>query len=455
MKRFYARCFILILLVLGNTVFVRGTPAPEVPSIPISTQNYFVESPESTPDHPIFLYRIPHGFVVFEKGKVTYQFIKSISAIQDLLLPVGYLIPESFNVINYCASFKDNLQDHKLCGLVPNGGITNYILSNTAQQNKITNSNFKELLYKDLYPGIDLKYYTMNGQLKYDFILHPKAEIKNIKLSFEGFPKLNLTQANEFTGGGKDFSFVDKMPESFQKINDQKLLIDVVYKHCNDKEITFEAGSYDKNFDLVIDPALIFSTFVGGNDDDFEYTGGMSKDNSGNIYVTGRTLSSNFPVTPGVVQISYGGGLDCFVFKLDPSGSTLLYSTYVGGSNVDAGYTTSVDPITSEVVVAGTTGSSNFPVTVGAYQTSYGGGVYDGFVFKLNATGSAFVFSSLFGNTANDLFASVVVDNTGIIWAVGQSNNTFIITPGAYQTTYGRGPGMLLLRKLAVMEIRC
>jgi hypothetical protein len=177
--------------------------------------------------------------------------------------------------------------------------------------------------------------------------------------------------------------------------------------------------------------ALLSSTYLGGSGID----GGASIaiDSSGNAYVTGWTASSNFPTTSGAFQTIYGGGQDAFVTKLNAGGSALLYSAYLGGSDIDFGSGIAVDTL-GNAYVTGHTLSSNFPTTAGAFQTTYGGGE-DAFVSKLNAAGSALVYSTYLGGSGGDGGSGIAVDAFGNAYVTGgTASSNFPTTPGAFQT---------------------
>jgi Beta-propeller repeat len=165
--------------------------------------------------------------------------------------------------------------------------------------------------------------------------------------------------------------------------------------------ITFEIANYDKTRPLIIDPALAYSIYLGGSGGD--YGAAIAVDSSGNTYVTGGTNSTNFPTTPGAPQTSYGGGdVDAFVTKLNASGSFLLFSTYLGGSSGEGGQGIAVDS-SGNIYVTGSTGSSNFPTTPGAFQTKLAGRS-DAFVAKIALAGAPGAFTTLAdfdGNTGS------------------------------------------------------
>jgi len=189
--------------------------------------------------------------------------------------------------------------------------------------------------------------------------------------------------------------------------------------------------------------ALVYSTYLGGNAGD--YAGGIVVDPSGNAYVTGETSSNNFPMTAGAFQTELAGTDNVFISKLNPSGSALVYSTYLGGSSYDGGVAIAVDS-SGSAYVTGWTYSSNFPTTAGAFQTSLAGGM-DAFVTKLNPTGSALIYSTYLGGSSSSNILGSVTESLGIgvdasadAYVAGfTTTSNFPTTPGAFQTTFG-GP---------------
>ena len=183
--------------------------------------------------------------------------------------------------------------------------------------------------------------------------------------------------------------------------------------------------------------ALIFSTYIGGSDKQATFGQDIALDAVGNAYVTGGTYSANFPTTPGACRGTYGGLGDAFLAKLNAAGTTLVYSTYLGGSNFDTGSGIAVDSA-GNAYVTGSTLSTNFPTTLGAYQGTYAGGVYDAFVAKLNAAGTALVYGTYLGGSNKDTGAGIAVDSAGNSYVSGSTSSAnFPTTPGAYQGTYG------------------
>jgi hypothetical protein len=178
--------------------------------------------------------------------------------------------------------------------------------------------------------------------------------------------------------------------------------------------------------------ALVYSTYIGGSGGDEGY--GIAVDGSGNAYVTGYTWSTDYDVTPGAFQTTNGGGRDVFVTKLNATGTALVYSTYIGGSNNDEGYAIAVDG-SGNAYVTGWTISTDYDVTPGAFQTTNGGG-RDVFVTKLNATGTALVYSTYIGGSGEDRGYAIAVDGSGNAYVTGYTESrNYDVTPRAFQTT--------------------
>ncbi|HUO05567.1 MAG TPA: SBBP repeat-containing protein, partial [Candidatus Binataceae bacterium] len=177
---------------------------------------------------------------------------------------------------------------------------------------------------------------------------------------------------------------------------------------------------------------LDYSTYLGGNY--FEDAGGIAIDSSGAAYVTGQSGSADFPTTAGAFQTAYGGDYDAFVTKLSATGSSLIYSTYLGGAGNDTGNSIAIDSAGS-AYVTGQSGSSDFPTTAGAVQNTLNG-ARDAFVTKLTADASAVAYSTYLGGSTDESGDGIAIDSTGSAYVAGQSNSfDFPVTPGAFQST--------------------
>src|SRR6266513_582054 len=195
-------------------------------------------------------------------------------------------------------------------------------------------------------------------------------------------------------------------------------------------------------FVTKLDPAgsgLVYSTFLGGNGEDL--SGGIAIDSGGNAYVTGSTRSTNFQTTAGAFQPVFAGGFyDAYVSKLDPTGSALVYSTYLGGLYNDQGLGLAVDATGNAYVTGSTCCATGFPTTPGAFQPNFGGGLYDAFVAKLNPTGSALVYSTYLGGSNDDVGIGIAATADGNVYVAGSAVSTdFPTTPGAFQPVFAGG----------------
>jgi hypothetical protein len=292
---------------------------------------------------------------------------------------------------------------------------------------------YGRVAYQDVYPGVDLVYYGNQRQLEYDFVVGPGADPGRIALDFAGADRVEVDARGDLVLHTRAGELRQRKPVVYQVVDGRRHGIAGGYTMTGPRQVRFRVAAYDKSLPLVIDPVLIYSTYLGGSADDFALH--VAVDAGGNAYVTGFTVGSlDFP-TVGVLDTTYNGGArDAFVTKLDPSGSTLLYSTYLGGSADDRGQGVALDAEGNAYIV-GSTASSNFPTTPGAFDT-IANGSNDGFVAKLDPTGSMLLYSTYLGGVgATEVGLAVAVDVAGHAYLTGATNSPdFPQTPG----TFGR-----------------
>jgi len=312
--------------------------------------------------------------------------------------------------------------------------------------------------YVDLYPGIDLELSGGGGVWQPRLVAHAGADLSLVRLRIEG--------ADELVADSRGVRLVTAIG-SFSLPLPQAVMADGSHPTSlkAGPEVSHNEISAPFTVENLSGPAaetsanfLIFSTFLGGGNYDAGW--GMAVDGTGAVYVTGYTRSDSFPTTPGAFQTTRGGNYDAFVSKLSPDGTSLVYSTYLGGNDVDRAYGGIVVDSSGAAYVAGLTASSNFPTTAGAYQTTYSGGTCgeppntypcaDAFVTKLNADGSALVYSTYLGSTNEDEGWDLAVDASGSAYVTGLTASTeFPTTVGAFQTTYGGGTSDGFVTKLS------
>ena len=249
-------------------------------------------------------------------------------------------------------------------------GKTNYMQGSDPNKALTKLPNYGQVQYSELYPGIDLLFYGQSQQLEYDFVVKPGADPANIRLDLQGANGLQVDDQGQLvlhTSGG---DIVQPAPTIYQEVNGTRHVVSGGYV-LEGTQVSFRLGSYDPTRTLVIDPVLAYSTFLGGGGVGY----GIAVDSGGNAYVTGSTFSSEFPTTPGANQTATGGVYDAFVSKFNSTGTALIYSTFLGGNNKEQGNAIAVDS-DGNAYVTGSTISRNFPITSGAYQTTFKGGVW-------------------------------------------------------------------------------
>src|SRR5665213_747124 len=324
-------------------------------------------------------------------------------------------------------------------------GISNYFIGKDPGQWQTNVKQYSQVTAHEVYPGIDMVYYGKQGSMEYDFHVKPGADPKAIRIQHMGADSATVDdQGNlQLAIGDKGVRF--KPPTVYQEDEGVTTIVSGKYVTTGTNEIGFEIGDYDKTKTLVIDPALDYSTYFGGNGQDDGY--GIAADAGGNAYVTGETYSSNFPTTSGAFQTTNASPSigSAFVTKINAAGSALIYSTYLGGSNGSEGFGIAVNTNGDAYVTGQSDG--NFPTTAGAYQTTFSG-TRDAFVTQLNAAGNGLIYSTYLGGNLFNEGYGIGIDSSGIAYITGYTDSSnFPTTSGAYQTTYAGG-GAAFMTKL-------
>ena len=293
-----------------------------------------------------------------------------------------------------------------------------------------------EIWYRNLWPGIHLRYYLTGGQLKYDLVVDPGADPGLIAASLHGASFDKPDRRGRLlidTPWGK---VRDEAPVSFLEGEQGRQPVASAYRLDEKGKLRFSLPPLpDRQLPLVIDPlTMTWSTFLhsAGSDD---YVLAVVRDASQHVFVAGYTKTPTFPVTPGVYQGNFGGQIDGYVAKLSPSGQNLIWSTFLGGSDWDMIYAMDIDNM-GRLLVAGYTASSNFPTTPGALQQSLDG-LHDGFLACLNPDGSSLIYSTLIGGSDRDYLHDMVAGPSGEAIMVGYTfSNDFPVTSGAFDPGY-------------------
>jgi len=318
----------------------------------------------------------------------------------------------------------------RIVGEAQQPSASNYFVGNDPAKWRASIANYGRVRYSGVYPGIDLVYYGREGNLEYDWIVAPGADPRRIRIAFENADRLRIDRQGDLVITSGDSEYRHKKPTLYQQIAGRRVAVSGSWiLHGN--ESSFRIGAYDPGKELVIDPPLIYSTYHGGNGLDYAYA--VAVDSVGNTYVNGGAGSANFPTT-NPLQSSLQGTEDVFITKINPSGSAKLYSTYLGGGAADEGRGIAVD-VQGNVYVTGSTSSLDFP-TKGAVQAKQGGSG-DAFLAKLNATGSALVYSTYLGGIGTDAGSAVAVDSAGNAYVIGSTFSADFPTKNAFQAAKG------------------
>jgi hypothetical protein len=350
-------------------------------------------------------------------------------------------------------------RDATIIGTEELPGKTNYFLGNDPKKWERNIATFAKVRYRNVLGGVDLIYYGKQGQLEYDFLVAAGADPGTIQLAFSGAGGmyvekqtgdlvLKMGKASDEVRFHRPVAYQDLAqqdgvstdpihPGSAEATGKRPVAVDYVVDSQN--RVGFQLGPYDHSKTLVIDPTLSYSTYLGGATDD--YGNSIAVDSAGSAYVTGYTNSAAFPVTGGSYQPKCGGcsvGMeDAFVTKLDPTGSFLIYSTFLGGLSNDIGNGIALDP-SGDAFIVGQTFSLDFPTTPGAFQTSCGGGSCtggDAFITELDPSGSSLIYSTYLGGSNINQGNGIALDASGDAYIVGTTRSlAFPTTPGAFQT---------------------
>ena len=294
-------------------------------------------------------------------------------------------------------------------------------------------SSFRQVAYRNIYPGIDVVYYGSRGQLEYDLVVAPGADWSQIRIAVEGPDGLRLDADGsiELDTGGENIRF--RTPRAYQNFGDGTREVPSRYVFTSRNYIGFELGGYDPTRPLIIDPVFSYSTYLGGSLSDQAY--GITVDGSGCAYIAGETYSFDFPLR-NAWQTSEHGDRDVFVSKLSADGSSLIYSTYLGGGSFDSGRAIAIDS-SGAAYVTGVTWSADFPTTPGVLQTTYAG-QGDVFVAKLNPSGGL-VFATYIGGAGADTATSIALDSARNAYVAGYTSSLNFPMSHAYQPTFRGG----------------
>ena len=319
-------------------------------------------------------------------------------------------------------------------------GKSNYFIGNDPAEWRTNVANYAKVKYEEMYPGVDLVMYGNQRQLEYDFVVAPGADPKSIQIAFEGARQMRVEDGGDLVLRTRRGEVRQHKPVIYQEVSGKRQTVEGRYVMKGRKQVGFEIAQYDASRSLVIDPTvtLVYGAFIGGSS--FDRAEALALDATGVAYVAGETYSLDFPTTPGALQSANGDGgvyYDVFVSKLSADGTTLLYSTYLGGVQPDNVTGIALDNL-NNIYLTGYTPSTDFPTTPGAYQTTHGP-VQDAFIVKLNpsAVGAAqLVYSTFLGGSYRNYGEGIALDTAGIIYVSGETDSINFPVRNAFQSSY-------------------
>lgn len=488
-KRFILGSFFLLsylFTIAQSHSHATNYPAPKGPFTFIQNKGQWQKAVD-------FKCPIPSGNLYLEKNRLVYNFID--------FSPVSHnhashdekhveFNPKTDKLNGHCffVNFKNGNQNAINIGRSKQSGIHNYYLGNDPTKWASNVPLYSEVITSEIYPGIDLHSGNSNGQLKFEFFVAPEARTNQIQLEYVGVSDLKLKN-NELIIKTSLGQINEEEPIAYQIIGDNKVLIDCEY-NLNGNVVSFDfPKGYDSNYELVIDPTLMFSTYSGSFADNFGFT--ATYDSEGYLYSGSIAFAQNqiYPTTPGAFQTTFQGGADTTITgrppavgndiaisKYDTSGTQFIYSTYIGGSANEVPHSLVVNSF-DELYIFGTTSSTDFPVSTNAFQSKMntpqqanwriisGMGVFynqgsDLFVLKLSKDGKNLLAGTYLGgssmdgvndvenisqhtlryNYADDVRGEIDIDNEDNVYVVSCTNsNDFPMRGNSYDQSFNGG----------------
>jgi len=314
-------------------------------------------------------------------------------------------------------------------------GKSSYFLGNDPSKWHRNVPQFSQVSYREVYPGIDLLFHDSQRELEFDFGIAPQSDAHKIALHFDGASRMRVDGAGDLVLTTDIGEIHLHKPVAYQATTGVRHPVDAKFAIGRHGRITFKLGGYDSTRQLIVDPSLAFSTYFGGSgEDDIEAMTACG----GDICVTGRTNSINFPVafqSGSGQQLKLAGGYDAFVSQLMQGGASwVLYgSVYLGGSQDDEATAISCSAGSPGIYVAGVTSSTDFPIPAHAAQGTYGGGAQDAFVAELDGLSLDLLYSTYLGGSGSDT-ATAILNFTDAVWVAGGTFSTDFPTVNAYQS---------------------
>jgi hypothetical protein len=435
-KKIYA--ILLLLLIIGFTTSAKGGNLD------------FIQNKNQFPKQVQYKAFVPGGAVFLKSDGFMFSYYKQqdLERIHDLKHDNKDVSQEQVNFHAYSVTFSNSNKNTILTQEDKQPYCHNYFIGNNPSHWVGNVPLYKKVTWNNIYDGIDAVVYSREQSLKYDFVVKPGADPSQIALAFEGV-KPELMKDGSLRIQTSVNTITEQAPYVYQVIDGKEVTVKCNYTVKPGNKIAFELpDGYQKAYPLIIDPVLVFSTFSGSTAITFGFS--ATYDLSGNLYAGGECFGTGWPVTTGAFQVIYGNNVDAGINKYSSDGTSLLYSTYYGGSGYDLPNNMMVNA-NEELVICGSTSSSNLPVSTGCFDNSLNGGS-DIYIARFSTSGAVLKAATYLGGSGVDGSnttalspnygdpnrGEVFTAPNGNIYIAGSSTSAdFPVTPGAVQTTFG------------------
>jgi len=391
----------------------------------------FIENKGQWQENIFYKMELNNGSLFFEDNAVTY-YMRDAEAFEDCCgrEEHNHNSIEAKEVMHFAYQAKwlgANLNSFKQ-GYNPRSDYRNYIKGNDPSKWKDHVQLFQHIIYKNIYNGIDVEFYGVEQDLKYNWLVQPGSDPNQIITEYSRNVDIKIVNGDLIIDAPTG-AIIEKAPIVYQIVNGQKIFISASYI-LNNKEVSFKLGNYNKALPLIIDPTVEFSSYSGSQSDNWGFT--ATYDANGNLYGAGIVFDSGYPITSNNIQNTFhqltGPSIeqttDIGLSKFSSDGTQLLYSTYIGGSGVEQPHSMIVNS-QGELIMFGLSASNYFTVMTNGYNTSHNGGnttsinsfyklkKSDIFIIKINPQGSSLTGGTYFGGSGNDGINSHTIKNYG------------------------------------------
>lgn len=458
MLRFALMFFLAVASLIGSDKVIAGDAA-------------FIENGGQWPEQVLYKVELNSGAFYLEKGGFMYSLfdMEPYHEAHHHHTP----FPEFVQAHAFRMTFANANPQHTASAKEKSAYYRNYFLGNDPQKWASNVHSYRSVEYVSLYEGIDLRVYQNGPHLKYDLIVAPNTNLDVLEMHYDGLDGIELQQNGDLELKNSVFSVFEKKPVAFQIVEGRRVEVACSFK-LSRETVRFEfPDGFDPAKELVIDPELVFASYSGSTADNFGSS--ATYDSAGNLYGGGTNFGGGYPVTTGAYSQPAAGNTDISISKFNPDGSTLLYSTFIGGSQAESLNSLVVNS-NNELYLLGTSGSSNYPTSQNCFQNSNAGGppvnwgvspafgVSYGYgiehvqgcdivITRLSADGSSILSSTYVGGSQNDglnqnttlyynygdpFRGEINVDDAGNVYVASSTESSnFPVTNGAFQTTFG------------------